>query len=110
MGTILLLHRCGKEDNIDTQPFREAIWYYIHSIKGIRHDDYQYRNVRVARPHCNPSMHRASLGPLQVNQLLDRDFKTYIQMVGCFPEKVTNFDFSNKMSGLEFSERVSPIN
>ena len=35
----------GKEKNVDTTNFREAIWYYIHSIKGIRHDDYQYRKV-----------------------------------------------------------------
>ena len=37
--------RCGSEKNVDTSPFRQAIWYYIHSIKGIRHDDYQYRKV-----------------------------------------------------------------
>ena len=37
--------RCGEQKNIDTHPFREAIWYYIHSIKGIRHDDYHYRKV-----------------------------------------------------------------
>lgn len=39
--------RCGEQKNIDTHPFREAIWYYIHSIKGIRHDDYHYRKVSV---------------------------------------------------------------
>ena len=43
----LPLPRCGEQKNIDTHPFREAIWYYIHSIKGIRHDDYQYRKVSV---------------------------------------------------------------
>ncbi|CAI8021574.1 Sestrin-1 [Geodia barretti] len=57
----------GKEKNIDTTNFREAIWFYIHSIKGIRHDDYQYRKV---------------------NQVLDISFKTFIRMVACFPEKV----------------------
>ena len=44
---------------------------------------------------------------LQVNQVLDIKFKTFIRMVGCFPEKVTNFDFTNTMSGLEYSEKVS---
>ena len=31
--------------DVDTEPFRLSIWYYIHSIKGIRHDDYNYRRV-----------------------------------------------------------------
>ena len=44
---------------------------------------------------------------LQVNQVLDIKFKTFIRMVACFPEKVTNFDFTNTMSGLEYSEKVS---
>jgi len=37
--------RLATEKDIDTGPFREAVWYYIHSIKGIRHDDYHYRKV-----------------------------------------------------------------
>lgn len=36
----------GEEGDVDTAPFRQAVWYYIHSIKGIRHDDYNYREVR----------------------------------------------------------------
>ena len=43
--------RCGEQKNIDTHPFREAIWYYIHSIKGIRHDDYHYRKVSAHLHH-----------------------------------------------------------
>ncbi len=30
---------------MNTEPFRQAVWYYIQSIKGIRHDDYNYGNV-----------------------------------------------------------------
>ena len=44
---------------------------------------------------------------LQVNQVLDIKFKTFIRIVACFPEKVINFDFTNTMSGLEYSEKVS---
>jgi sestrin len=75
----------GKEKNVDTTNFREAIWYYIHSIKGIRHDDYQYRKV---------------------NQVLDIGFKTFIRMVACFPEKVSSVSFQSSMAGLEPSEKV----
>lgn len=35
----------GDQKDIDTKPFREATWYYIQSIKGIRHDDYNYGKV-----------------------------------------------------------------
>ena len=34
-----------EKEEMDTHRFRQATWYYIHSIKGIRHDDYHYRNV-----------------------------------------------------------------
>jgi len=51
LDTSLPLPRCGEQKNIDTHPFREAIWYYIHSIKGIRHDDYHYRKVPVLLHH-----------------------------------------------------------
>ena len=51
LDTSLPLPRCGEQKNIDTHPFREAIWYYIHSIKGIRHDDYHYRKVPALLHH-----------------------------------------------------------
>ena len=50
-GYLSSLPRCGEQKNIDTHPFREAIWYYIHSIKGIRHDDYHYRKVPALLHH-----------------------------------------------------------
>ena len=30
---------------MNTDAFRRAIWKYIQAIKGIRHDDYNYREV-----------------------------------------------------------------
>lgn len=44
--------------NVDTSKFRRAIWNYIQCIYGIRHDDYDYG---------------------EINQLLDRSFKTFIK-------------------------------
>ena len=52
--------RVGKEEGVDTEPFRHAVWHYIQSIKGIRRDDYNYK---------------------EVNKLLTISFKTYIRMV-----------------------------
>src|SRR4051812_18549596 len=31
--------------NIDTSPFRFSIWHYVHRLKGLLHDDYNYRDV-----------------------------------------------------------------
>lgn len=36
--------------NVDTAPFRESIWYYVHRIHGLLHEDYEYRNVRLRHP------------------------------------------------------------
>lgn len=52
--------RVGKEEGVDTEPFRHAVWHYIQSIKGIRRDDYNYK---------------------EVNKILTISFKTYIRMV-----------------------------
>ena len=38
--------------------------------------------------------------------MLDISFKTYIRMVGCFPEKVSSVSFQGNMAGLEPSEKV----
>ncbi len=96
---------------MDTSPFRQAIWYYIHSIKGIRHDDYHYRRVsnnRIIIFQVQSLMSLSlSLSLVQVNQVLDITFKTYIRMVACFPEKVTNFDFRHNTQDLAYSEIVS---
>ena len=40
-----LFYRVGGEENVNTDAFRRAIWKYIQAIKGIRHDDYNYREV-----------------------------------------------------------------
>ena len=71
---------------MDTEPFRRAIWYYIQSIKGIRRDDYNYK---------------------EVNKLLTIPFKTYIKTVACFPEQLHHLSFESLAElGLHYSERV----
>ena len=120
----------GSKKDVNTEPFRQAIWYYIHSIKGIRHDDYNYRRVSnysklyesvlasgvsKLRQSINKLVHLIGLHPnfidcladfVQVNEMLDITFKTYVRMVSCFPEKAAKFDFETCMGGLDNSEKV----
>lgn len=65
--------------------FRRAVWNYIQCIYGIRHDDYDYR---------------------EVNELLDRDLKEYIKAVCCYPDRMTKEDYDNVMREFKYSEKV----
>jgi sestrin len=68
--------------------FRRAIWNYIQCIYGIRHDDYDYR---------------------EVNELLARDLKKYIKDVCCFPHRVKKEDCDRVMPEFWRSEKVSLV-
>lgn len=75
----------GEVIDVDTSAFRRAIWYYIHCLYGIMHDDYDYG---------------------QVNQLLERNLKQYIKTVTCYPERLTKKDYDNVMKEFKHSEKV----
>lgn len=75
----------GKKSNVDTSPFRRAVWNYIQSMYGIRHDDYDYR---------------------EVNELLERNLKSYIKTLCCFPFRTTKEDYDSVMRGFLRSEKV----
>ena len=74
----------SKNTNIDTMPFRRAIWYYVHCIFGIRNDDYNYK---------------------EVNLFLLRSVKSFVKKVVCFPETVTKEDFDNFSATLTVDEK-----
>ena len=59
---------------MDTSAFREAIWQYVHRIKGIFDDSYNYK---------------------EVNLLLNKQNKFFIKKIVCFPETINFEDFSN---------------
>lgn len=80
-----LFDRMGEVIDVDTSAFRRAIWYYIHCLYGIMHDDYDYG---------------------QVNQLLERNLKQYIKTVTCYPERLTKKDYDNVMKEFKHSEKV----
>lgn len=60
--------------NVDTTPFRQAVWYYVLRLKGMCHDDYEYS---------------------QVNVCLNLTIKKYIKKVACYPELVTKIEYAN---------------
>jgi len=60
--------------NVDTSPFRQAVWYYVLRLKGMIHDDYEYS---------------------QVNACLNVTLKKYIKKVACYPELVTKGEYAN---------------
>lgn len=74
-----------KEECVDTSPYRDAIWFYVHRIFGICHDDYDYR---------------------QVNVYLNRPTKIFIKKVACTPWKVRREDFTHFDHTLSASEKA----
>ena len=79
------IFRLGDIMNVDTTMFRRAVWNYIHCMYGIRHDDYNYG---------------------EVNQMLERNLKSYIKTVTCYPERLTKKEYDNVMREFKHSEKV----
>src|SRR5438874_1317788 len=43
-----LFHSYGSSDiDLDTKPLRQAIWYYILRLYGLKKDDYEYRDINT---------------------------------------------------------------
>jgi sestrin len=68
----LTYNTVANQSNIDTGPFRRAIWYYTHRLYGLCHSDYDYNKIPI---------------------FLSNNLKTYIKKVTCMPEQVTAGDF-----------------
>jgi len=41
----LTYHTLGSHTNLDTSPYRTAVWYMVHRLFGITNDDYQYSDI-----------------------------------------------------------------
>ena len=82
------IYRMGDNTDVDTSSFREAVHYYIHSLFGIRHDDYDYNTI---------------------NQLLERSLKAYVKTATCYPERVTKKDYDSFMKEFKHSEKVRAV-
>lgn len=59
-------------DNLDTGPYRRAAWQYVQRIKGVLHDDYDYK---------------------EINQFLNKFNKEFLKKVVCYPEFITAHDY-----------------
>jgi len=75
----------GEHHGVDTSKYRTAVWNYIQSLYGIRHDDYDYA---------------------EVNKLISRPMKTFIKTACCFPEHMTDRLRSSVMVDFHHSERI----
>jgi len=85
MAANLTYYTMGDNREVDTSSFRKAIWYYVHCLYGIRHDDYDYS---------------------EVNQLLERNLKAYIKTLTCYPERLTKKEHDGVMFEFKHSEKV----
>ena len=81
----LTYHTILDHTNVDTAPFRESIWYYVHRINGILHEDYDYRDV---------------------NTFLNRTLKLYVKNLCFNPTEITVSEFLNIGIELKPEEKV----
>jgi len=82
---LLTYNKFNMSANVDTFPFRRALWQYIQRVKGIFHDDYDYQEVNV---------------------FLNRATKSFIKKITCYPESITKSDFMNIGYQLTPDEKV----
>lgn len=75
----------ASHSGVDTFVFRRAIWNYIDVIFGIRHDDYDYKDI---------------------DELLPTTMKKFIKAAVCFPDKLVKKDYRGSMRELKQSEKV----
>lgn len=78
----------GGYSDVDTSKYRTAIWMYIQSLYGIRHDDYNYAEVNV---------------------MLSREMKTFIKTICCFPDTTTPALRQSVMVDFKLSEKVHVV-
>ena len=67
------------QKNVDTSPFRRAVWYFTQRLFGLQHDDYNYNQIPI---------------------FLTASLKTYVKKIVCFPETITEADY--ELTGYNF--------
>ena len=72
------------QKNVDTTPFRRAIWYFTHRLYGLSHDDYDYNKIPVFLTHS---------------------LKQLVRKIACAPETITMSDFELKGYNFKPSEK-----
>ena len=82
----LIVYSMGSHKDVDTSLFRRAVWHYIHSLFGVRYDDYDYKQIR---------------------KLLASPLRSYIKILCSFPERITKKDYDSIMKEFTHSEKVN---
>ncbi|KAN0011923.1 hypothetical protein ACTFIU_000142 [Dictyostelium citrinum] len=77
-------YKFNNNTDIDTLPFRRAVWYYVQRVKGMLHDDYNYQ---------------------EVNMFLSRSLKNFVKKAVCFPETIKRDDYSKLGYSLKPDEK-----
>lgn len=75
----LTYNTVGDKKNVDSTPFRRAIWYYTHRLFGLQHDDFNYNKIPV---------------------FLTQSLKYFVKKVACAPDTITEDDY--KLKGYNF--------
>lgn len=70
---------------VETGPLRKACWQYIQRVKGMFHDDYNYK---------------------EVNEYLDINIKSFLKKITCYPETITLTDFQKAGYDFKAEEKV----
>ncbi|KAK2093515.1 Sestrin-3 [Saguinus oedipus] len=81
----LTYNTTATHEDVDTSMLRRALFNYVHSMFGIRYDDYDYG---------------------EVNELLERSLKVYIKTVTCYPERTTKHMYDSYWRQFKHSEKV----
>uniref|UniRef100_A0A7S4JJV8 Uncharacterized protein n=1 Tax=Paramoeba aestuarina TaxID=180227 RepID=A0A7S4JJV8_9EUKA len=63
--------------DVDTDPFRQAVWHYVQRIQGIFYDDYDYREVNI---------------------FLGIPLKGFVKEVSCLPQNITRSSYEKTWS------------
>mmetsp|Transcript_55846 Transcript_55846/g.131826 ORF Transcript_55846/g.131826 Transcript_55846/m.131826 type:complete len:211 (-) Transcript_55846:24-656(-) len=70
---------------VDTQPFRQSVWYYVLRVMGLCHDDFDYHLV---------------------NRLLNIKVKQYVKKLSCSPNMITSNDYDDMGYKFQPDEQV----
>ncbi|XP_054721730.1 sestrin homolog [Uloborus diversus] len=81
----LTYYTMGHKENVDTTIFRRAVWNYVHRMYSIIHDDYNYS---------------------EMENLLEKGFRSYAETVCFCPEKITHDAHDEIMRAFRHSEKV----
>lgn len=80
----LTYHTLGRASDLDTSPFRRAVWHMVHRLMGVTNDDYDYRGV---------------------NEFLAVRSKVYIKKLVTRPWTLTPLDYCAIVGGMTHAER-----